>query len=102
MIRIKGVLLISIVVLFFTGVFVFSSRYPTIAIRKHLFLSNPMQAFTCNIQPTARLDFGLGQLYIINGFVDASSGEPIHFAHVKRNSLGLYYWGDESSESNVK
>ena len=83
--------MVGIVIVFIIGVFIFSYS-PTIAIRKHLFISNPVQSFTCNLKKTTFIDNRYGQQYIVEGFIDKSSGGGIHFAYVKKNSLGLYYW----------
>ncbi len=71
--------------------YVFSSTSPYIAIRKHLFIIDPVQAVACIIQPTAIADFGKGRPFIVNGFVEDPSEYKINIVYVKRNDIGLYY-----------
>lgn len=91
-------LIIVVVVLLLIGGYVFSSRSPYIAIRKHLMMIDPVQAVTCDIQPTAIVDFEKGRPFIINGFgeyqggfVENKTGHKIYNVYVKSNEIGLYY-----------
>jgi hypothetical protein len=74
------------------GLLVGTCYSPTLSIRRHLFLVNPIQSITCNISKTNYYDNRFGQQYIINGFIDPGSKTDITFAYVKSNFLGWNYW----------
>ncbi len=64
---------------------------PELAIRRHLFFTNPQKSITCTIKKSFYNDKIYGQQYIVNGFTDPGSGNGICFTYVKKNSLGFYY-----------
>jgi len=64
---------------------------PELAIRRHLFFTNPQQSISCTVKKSFYKDNTYGQQYIVNGFTDSGSGNGIGFAYVKKNSLGFYY-----------
>lgn len=67
------------------------SNSPEVAIRYHLFSTNPIQSLTCIITKTDFIDKGYGQQYLIDG-LETDSGEDIIYAYINKNSWGLYYW----------
>lgn len=68
------------------------SLSPTIAIRKYLFFSNPLQSLTCRLQKETFVDREYGQQYSVSGFTDGATGGGVYFAYTKRDQFGLYYW----------
>ncbi len=89
--KLLRVLTVIIIILALIAGYVYSSRSPYIAIRKHLLMIDPGQAVTCGIIPTAIYDPVRGTPFIINGFVDNKSGYRINNVRVKINTIGLYY-----------
>lgn len=107
------VLIVIVVFLALAVGYIYSSRSPYIAIRKHLLMIDPVRAVTCSIAPTALADPVRGAPYIINGFAENDSFIEIRNVYVKRNNIGLYYvyslegglagrvlWQDENSRED--
>lgn len=72
-------------------VFVLSSLSPTLAIRRHLLLIEPMKALTCELEISDVVDPNDGQQYTVDNC------DSIYFAYVKKNALGLYEWTNGGS-----
>lgn len=87
--------IISIIVVF---TILFITLYtPTGAIRIHLFLFNPIQSLTCTVEKTDIIDSFYGQQYWISGCKPWDGTDDTHFAYIKRNSFGCYYWSGGGS-----
>lgn len=67
------------------------SKSPEVAIRYHLFSTNPIRSLTCTITKSDFIDKGYGQQYLIAG-LETNFGGSIIYAYIKKNSWGLYYW----------
>lgn len=79
-----------VIIIFIT--FLITSYSPELVIRRHFFLINPAQSFTCTIEESSIVDKEYGQQYIIKGLNDHETGVKIFFAYVKKNFIGMYYW----------
>ncbi|AGL00418.1 hypothetical protein [Desulfoscipio gibsoniae] len=88
----KAKKLFAIFVIIIIGIFLATSYSPELAIRRHLLFINPYHSLTCSIKKTEYIDKRYGQQYTIDGLVDPSTKMGIHFAYVKKNFLGWYYW----------